>query len=99
VLKGINSPHLRSCLDVAHACVYSKLPMETWIEAVSPFLVLTHLHNTNGLIDVHLPFSEGLLDMPALLDKLRALPRPPIFCLELSDAVSIKDSLKYLRLK
>ena len=97
VLEAINSPHLRSCLDVAHARIYSKLPLEVWIEALSPFLVLTHLHNTDSQVDVHLRFDDGVLDMPALLDKLRALPRPPIFCLELPDISSIQASLKYLR--
>ncbi len=98
VLEAVNSPHLRSCLDVAHARIYSKLPLEVWIEALEPYLVLTHLHNTDSQVDVHQSFDEGVLDMPALLDKLRALPRPPIFCLELADLASIQVSLKYLRL-
>jgi sugar phosphate isomerase/epimerase len=98
VLEAIRSPHLRSCLDVAHARVYSTVPLEVWIEALSPFLILAHLHNTNGLVDIHMSFNEGLLDMPELLNRLRALPRPPIFCLELPDAASIKASLQYLQL-
>ena len=98
VLDAVNSPHLRSCLDVAHARIYSKLPLEVWIETLAPFLVLTHLHNTDSRVDVHLRFDEGVLDMPSLLDRLRALPRPPIFCLELPDLTSIEASLSYLRL-
>ena len=98
VLEAVNSPHLRSCLDVAHARLYSKLPLETWIESLSSFLVLSHLHNTDSLVDVHLAFNDGVLDMPTLLDELRALPRPPIFCLELPDLASIQASLQHLRL-
>jgi len=98
VLEAVNSPHLRSCLDVAHARLYSKLSLETWIEALNPFLVLTHLHNTDSLVDVHLSFNDGVLDMPTLLDQLRALPHPPIFCLELPDMASVQASLQHLQL-
>jgi len=96
VLEGVHSPHLRACLDVGHARVYSKLPVEAWIDSLSPLLILTHLHNTQGTEDIHLAFDEGVLDMPTLLDKLRALPRPPMFCLELPDATSVQASLQYL---
>ncbi len=98
VLEAAHSPHLRSCLDVGHARIYSKLPMQTWIDTLRPFLVLAHLHNTDGVADIHLQFDEGLLEMPTLLQRLRALPRPPIFCLELPDAASILSSLRYLEL-
>ena len=98
VLEGVYSPHVRACLDVGHARVYSKLPLEPWIETLKPFLVFTHLHNTSGTEDIHLAFGNGVLPMPAVLDMLRALPRPPIFCLELPDAASIQDSLQYLYL-
>ena len=33
-LDAVNSPNLRSCLDVAHARIYSKLPLEVWIETL-----------------------------------------------------------------
>jgi sugar phosphate isomerase/epimerase len=98
VLEAVHSPHLRACLDVGHARIYSKVPLETWIETFSPFLVYTHLHNTNGITDIHLRFDEGLIDMPALLNRLRALPHPPMFCLELPDIAAIQTSLKYLQL-
>jgi sugar phosphate isomerase/epimerase len=87
---------LRACLDVGHARVYSKLPVEVWIDSLSPLLILTHLHNTQGTEDIHQAFNDGVLDMPTLLDKLRALPRPPMFCLELPDAASVQASLPYL---
>jgi len=89
---------LRACLDVAHARIYSKVPLETWIETFSPFLVYTHLHNTNGITDIHLRFDEGLIDMQALLDRLRRMPNPPMFCLELPHLAAIQASLKYLQL-
>lgn len=98
VIEAVHSPHLLSCLDVGHARIYSKLPVESWIETLGPFIVLTHLHNTDSVVDVHLSFDDGVMDMPAVLDRLRALPRPPMFCLELPDVASIQTSIRYLRL-
>ena len=98
VLESVHSPYLRACLDVGHARIYSKVPLETWIETFSPFLVYTHLHNTNGITDIHLRFDDGLIDMQALLNRLRTLPQPPTFCLELPDLAAIQASLKYLQL-
>jgi sugar phosphate isomerase/epimerase len=98
VLDGVHSPHLKACLDVGHAVVYSQVPLDAWIKTLEPYLFLTHLHNTNGKEDVHLRFGQGVLDMTTVLDQLRHLPRQPIFCLELPDASSIEASLKFLHL-
>ncbi len=98
VLDRVHSPHLRACLDVGHALIYSKLPLETWIDTLAPYLVYTHLHNTNGVQDIHMQFDNGVLDMPSVLERLRGLPRPPALCLELPDAATIQASLRFLRL-
>ena len=98
VLDGVHSPNLRACLDVGHARIYSKLGLETWIDTLAPYLVYTHLHNTNGQQDIHMKFDDGVLDMPAILNRLRSLPHPPIFCLELPDAATLQASLEHLQL-
>lgn len=97
-LERIQSPHLKACLDVGHAALYSRLPMKAWIDAIGDQLVYTHLHNNHGNSDQHLAFGDGVIDFPELLDILRALPNPPLFGLELPNLVWIKASLPYLQL-
>jgi sugar phosphate isomerase/epimerase len=95
VVEAVDSPFLRSCIDVGHACIYSKLRVVDWIETLKPYLTYTHLHNT----DVHLSFGTGVLDMRDVLDHLRhILPTPPILCLELPTLADIKASLSFLNL-
>jgi sugar phosphate isomerase/epimerase len=98
ILTRIQSPHLQACLDVGHAALYSKLPISAWIKGMGEQLVYTHLHNNHGNADEHLAFGDGILDFPELLNSLRALPKPPIFSLELPTLEAIKASLPYLNL-
>lgn len=96
VLDRIDSTHLKACLDVGHAVLYSNLPINTWIDELGDQLVYVHLHNNHGTIDEHLAFGDGILDFPELLDTLRALPDPPLFTLEMPNLDVIKASLPYL---
>ena len=98
VLTRIKSPHLKACLDVGHASLYSRLPVSLWISALGDELVYTHLHNNHGTTDEHLAFGDGVIDFPELLATLRTLPRPPQFTLELPTLETIQASLPYLEL-
>ena len=98
ILTRIQSSNLHACLDVGHAALYSKLPISDWINAMGDHLVYAHLHNNHGDTDEHLPFDDGVIDFPALLASLRALPKPPLFSLELPTLDAIKASLPYLEL-
>lgn len=98
VLTQIRSPYLKACLDVGHACLYSRLPVSLWISSLGSELVYTHLHNNHGTTDEHLAFGDGVLDFPELLATLRALPQPPMFTLELPTLDAIQSSLPYLEL-
>lgn len=98
VVEAVDSPFVRSCIDVGHTCIYSRLSLAEWIETLGPYLIYTHLHNTDGQRDTHLPFGTGVLDMQSVLNQFRALPSPPIFCLELPTLADIKASLPFLNL-
>ncbi len=99
VLKRINSPNLKACLDVGHASLYSRLPIGEWIKDLGDDLIYTHLHNNHGTTDEHLAFGDGVIDFPELLAMLRTLPKPPMFILELPNLESIQASLPYLELE
>ena len=99
VLKRIGSSNLKACLDVGHASLYSRLPVAEWMKDLEDNLVYTHLHNNHGTTDEHLAFGDGVIDFPELLSMLRALPKPPMFVLELPNLESIQASLPYLNLE
>lgn len=98
VIQAVNHPHLKACLDVAHATLFSDRPIQEWIEQFAPFLFCCHLNNHDGLLDLHWPLSRGCVDYQSVLPLLRHLPMPPLMTLEMSNWDSIEKSLNYFEL-
>jgi sugar phosphate isomerase/epimerase len=99
VIREVNNPYLRTCLDVAHATLYSKLPFREWLDAFEPYLECCHLNDHDGEHDLHLPLGQGVVDYNDVMDSLNELERKPYFCLELTSLTSIDTSLEFLRSK
>ena len=76
----------------------SPYPVEAHPRQLGEHLIYTHLHNNHGTTDEHLAFGDGVIDFPEVLSLLRALPKPPLFSLELPNLELIKDSLPFLQL-
>ena len=98
LLRTVNSPVLRACLDVGHASLFSDIPLDGWLNVLSPYLVHTHLNNNLGQIDEHRGFDDGVINYRLVLSTLRALPRPPAFSLEITEPDAIQHSLHYLQM-
>jgi sugar phosphate isomerase/epimerase len=98
VLRRVEHPRLRACLDVGHAHLFSKHPFEEWLKALEPYLVHLHLNNNPGDMDIHQGLHDGVLDYAALLPKLRALPNPPSMTLEMDRVEDMRASLDLLQL-
>lgn len=62
VLKNFKSPFLRACLDTGHANIFSRLPVEEWIELLGKYLTHLHVHDNHGFEDEHLPVGRGDID-------------------------------------
>ena len=98
ILAEVNHPRLQACLDVGHVYLFSDRPIEIWIEALRPFLYCCHLNNHDGRLDLHWSLDRGIIDYPPVLEKVRALSRPPLLTLEMSDWEAIAASLSYFDL-
>jgi len=74
ILKGVDHPGLRMCLDVGHANLSNIAPDE-WLRRCAPYISHYHLHNNYGAPkegrrswgDKHLSLGDGIIDMKALL--------------------------------
>ena len=98
ILSEVGHPYLRGCLDVAHATLYSRVPLEEWIDAYRPWLFCCHLNNHNGQLDLHWPLHRGIVDYRHALGLLRAADTDPYLCLEMSHWSHIESSLPFLNL-
>lgn len=98
VLKTLDNPNIRACLDVGHTRLYSQVPFTEWLQVMAPFLVHVHLNNNDGVDDNHRGLSEGVLHYSDVLPMLRALPTPPTMTLEMDHTEDMAASLTYFNL-
>lgn len=86
IVRSVNSPRLRLCLDVGHANAYSTVPLEDWLIAWAPWLSHLHLHNNRGEADTHNALFDGDLPMERLLIHIDALCPEVTATLEVMEA-------------
>ena len=88
VLRAVDSPKLRMCLDVGHAHAYSKnTPME-WLESCKDLIAHFHVHNNDSSWDTHSPLDCGTIPMKQLLAAIDKNCPDASITLELMDAAS-----------
>ena len=102
LLRELDHPNLRACIDVGHAALFSdpEFTVDHWLDELAPWAIELHLNNNNGVMDEHYGFDweKGVLDYGRLLPKLRQLPRKPLMVLEMDKVADMKDSLRYFEL-
>ena len=86
IVKGVDDPRLRMCLDIGHVNAYSNISVMDWLEVCAPWISHFHVHNNDGSRDQHNALNDGNIPMKAFL--LRAEERCPhaTFTMELMKA-------------
>jgi sugar phosphate isomerase/epimerase len=78
----LGSARLGFCCDPGHANLFSRLPVQKWIEAFGPALREMHLHDNRGRRDDHLPVGEGTINFRGVLWAVRDAGADPILTIE-----------------
>ena len=86
IVKGVDNPRLRLCLDVGHVNAYSKVSVKDWLKAWAPYLSHFHIHNNDGSWDTHSALDCGSIPMRELLAQAEILCPNATFTLELMEA-------------
>ena len=69
------------CFDIGHAHLMEGV--DATLEALTPLIVSTHLHDNNGDRDAHLWPGDGAIDWEPAMAALKAAPRSPAALLEI----------------
>ena len=93
IIKGVDDPRLRMCLDVGHVSAYSPISVMEWLEECAPYISHFHVHNNDGTRDQHAPLSEGRIPMKELFRRIDELCPETTVTLELMKA---RSSVKWL---
>jgi sugar phosphate isomerase/epimerase len=97
LLDTVDSSRLKICLDVAHAHVYSKVPLETWLSVLGEDVVYMHISDNNGLVDQHLEVGAGNIDWQSLTQSIQNRGLCPDVVLEECTLDHTQASIDYLK--
>lgn len=95
-------PGLKLSLDTGHCLVTQDVEPSDMVRRHAAALGTVHVEDMKRGIHAHLPFGEGEMDMPAILDALRDVDYRSLVCVELSrDSyrahTMLADSLAWLK--
>ena len=93
IVKGVDDPRLRLCLDIGHVNAYSKLPLTEWLENWAPYISHFHIHNNDGSRDQHNGLGDGTIPMKEFLLRAEELCPDATFTFEL---MKDEPSMKWL---
>jgi sugar phosphate isomerase/epimerase len=95
IVERVSSEWLNVCFDVAHVHVYSKKPVEEWLDRLDGLVKKIHLNDNAGEHDDHLSLGEGTMDIVNIFRQLEKRKLSPIVTLEL-DVSRFEKSLDFL---
>lgn len=94
IVKGVDDPRLRMCLDIGHVNAYSFIPVLGWLEDCAPYISHFHVHNNDGTRDQHNALHDGSIPMKEFLLRAEALCPDATFTFEL---MKDRPSMQWLK--
>ncbi|MBR4058191.1 MAG: sugar phosphate isomerase/epimerase [Oscillospiraceae bacterium] len=85
IVKGVDDPRLKLCLDIGHVNAYSKIPVMEWLESWAPYISHFHIHNNDSSWDTHNALDDGNIPMKELLLRAEEICPNASFTLELME--------------
>jgi len=103
IVEGVNHEKFRTLLDTGHVNIYSKVPIERWVETLADCLAYVHLNDNHQDSDSNLAPGDGNINWNKFFDALKIHGLKPPICLEVeaygkrSKLENIKRAIEYLK--
>ena len=95
VIREINHPQIKACLDIGHInCFSSKKPIE-WFELLNNKIGYIHMHNNTGEQDSHSSLDDGNLNYSKIIPYINNYCPNALCAIETSHDV-LERSLEYI---
>ena len=94
LMDRLGGVHFGICFDTGHCNLFSRVPLEEWMESLNPHIIELHLHDNDRTADQHLPVGDGTFDFQRFFSLLRNLDAIPT--LEAHSPERVIRSLKNL---
>ena len=93
IIRQVNDPKIRMCLDTGHVNAYSQISVFDWLTECSDLVEHFHMHNNDTSRDSHSQLFEGTIPMTQFLNAIEEKCPSASITLELMDA---KPSIDWL---
>ncbi len=98
LLELVDSPNAGICFDLGHFNVFSKKPMQEWLDCLGEHIFECHLHDNDKSADQHLPLGDGNLDYETIRAWLTGRgDNMPAVTLELKNREHVMQSVETLK--
>ncbi len=95
LMEQLHSENFGICFDTGHCNLFTKAPLEEWLESLKPYIFELHLHDNDKSFDQHLPIGDGTFDFRTLFSSLN---RKDCLCtIEAHSPEKVLKSLERLR--
>ena len=95
--EQLNCSKFRLGFDLGHFLVYSKISLETWVEAVKPWCHLVYVHSNDGARDTHDAPGEGKLTREMFSHVAAELGKDVIFLAKQCDKTKSGASIDWMQ--
>jgi sugar phosphate isomerase/epimerase len=101
LMGELNSKKVKFCLDIGHWASYGNgsqyQNLSQWIQTLGPYLSHLHLHDNDGIADLHLGLGQGCISWLELFGGLEFLELSPSFTLEPHCQEDLEHSLSFMK--
>ena len=98
IVEAMASSEVKLCLDVGHALLFTEIDLVEWLTLMGERLRYVHLHENDGVYDLHTPALGENADVTALMQTMAKMDLPPAICLEIVDEPDvIEKAIEYVR--
>ena len=71
LMEELHSESFGICFDTGHCNLFTKVPLQDWLDTLGGYIFELHVHDNDGTFDSHLPIGDGTFDFGTLFDNLR----------------------------
>lgn len=97
LMKGLDSNNIGVCFDTGHFNIFSKVPINDWLESIGQHVREMHLHDNRGDLDSHNPIGEGTFDFDRLFSDGMLKQQDVVYTIESHSPEAAIKSIEALR--
>ena len=72
LMEKMDSGNFGICFDTGHCNLFSKVPLNEWLDSLGSYIIELHLHDNDRSADQHLPIGDGTFDFRELFSSLKS---------------------------